>query len=140
MARADKFTVERKKPIIYSDFTPNLEKNPLTGLLAKLTNEDSVKQSLRNLCRTMRRERFNQPYVGSKLAGINFEFIDQVTEAEIKTTLLETIAADEPRAQNVVVEIKQGLADRNELRVNIIFSMVNIPERISFDVILKRIR
>jgi phage baseplate assembly protein W len=127
--------------VIYSDFTVNLEKNPLTGLLARVTNEESVKQSLSNIVKTMRRERFNQPLVGSKLAGSLFEFIDEQAATEIRETLLASIQADEPRAQNVVIEVKHNMiASRNQVVVTIIFSMINIPERISFDVILKRVR
>lgn len=133
-------TIERKKPIIYSDFTPNLDKNPLTGLLARLTNEESVKNSIRNLCLTMRRERFNQPLVGSKIYGSLFEFNDPVALTEMKSTLEETIRSDEPRAQNVNVSIQSVPNNPNEVRATIIFSMMNIPEQISFDVILKRAR
>jgi phage baseplate assembly protein W len=140
MARADKFTVERKKSVMYSDFTPNMDKNPLTGLLAKLTNEESVKNSIKNLVKTMRRERFNQPLVGSKITGSLFENFGPDVADEMKQTIENCIENDEPRAQNVIVEIKFNPSSPNQVRVNITFSMKNIPDPISFDVILKRVR
>lgn len=139
MARADRFTIERKKAEIYSDFTPNLEKNPLTGLLARLTNEESVKNSIKNLVRTMRRERFNQPLVGSKLAQINFDPLDELSINEVQDTITQCIRDDEPRAQNVFVEVVGNKAG-NEIKANIIFSMVNVPQQISFSVIIKKVR
>lgn len=138
MARADRFNIERKRPEIYSDFTINLDKNPLTGLLARLTNEDSVKNSIKNLCRTMRRERFNQPLTGTKAYQSQFEMNDEIAMNEIVDMLQECIRNDEPRASNVIIEARKN--ERNETVINCIFSMVNIPERISFSFILKRVR
>jgi phage baseplate assembly protein W len=89
---------------------------------------------------TMRRERFNQPLVGTKLAGSVFEFNDPVALNEMKSTLEDSIRADEPRAQNVIVTVQSNPNNVNEVRAAITFSMVNIPEQISFEVILKRAR
>lgn len=141
MARADRFTVERKKAIAYSDFLPNLDRNPLTGLLAKVTNEDSVKQSIANLCKTNRRERYNQPLTGSKLNGSLFEnSSDPIVLDEIKSTLEQTIADDEPRATNVSVEVSNVPDDPNSIRAFITFSIKNISEPITLIVVLKRVR
>lgn len=49
MSRADKNTATQKKQIIYRDFLRNLDVHPLSGQLAVVTNEDSIKNSLRNL-------------------------------------------------------------------------------------------
>ena len=64
MLRADKQTLERKKSELYSDFLTNFDMNPVTGNLAKVTNESSVKQALRNLMLTMTGERFYDAHKG----------------------------------------------------------------------------
>ena len=49
MARSDRYTSLTDKPIYYSDFSNNLDVNPATGFLAKITNENSVKNSIKNI-------------------------------------------------------------------------------------------
>ena len=51
-AYADKFTVTPLRAERYSDFYNNLNKNFGTKDLARLTNEDSIINSLKNIIRT----------------------------------------------------------------------------------------
>ena len=117
----------------------NLDKNPLTGLLAVQTNEESVRKSIHALVLTGRRERFNQPLVGSNLKQLLFDPIDEITTDAIRATITDTIKNDEPRAQMVGVEVipQESL---NSYRVNVVFSLRNLPQQYSFNVILKRVR
>lgn len=139
MARADRLTIEKAKTEKYSDFTVNLDKNPLTGLLARLTNEESVKNSVRNIVKTIRRERFNQPLFGVKNSQL-FDPADEVGVAELQTSILEAIRSDEPRVGNVQVQVSRSSTDRNTLNVVVVFSVVNIPQELSVSVILRRAR
>jgi phage baseplate assembly protein W len=138
--RSDKFTIESKKVTQYSDFLNGFDKNPQTGFLAMVSNEESVKQSIRNLILTERTERFYRPHIGSKIMSLLFEPIDIVTEELLKTTITETIKNNEPRAQLVSVSITP-MHEYNAYVVAVAFSIINIPsETFDLTVILKRVR
>lgn len=140
MGRAEKFTVETSKIEYNSDFLNNFDRNPVTGFLARVTNEDSVKQSIKNLLLTNKGERFYDPHVGSHLQSLLFEQIDHVTEHQIKNTIQDTIQTHEPRAVLHDVRIT-GDSNINAYFVTVVFSVINIPEQqFNFDLILRRVR
>jgi phage baseplate assembly protein W len=137
--RASKFTIESKKIVTYSDFTDNFDINPQTGNLARITNEESVKQAIRNIVLTNRTER---PYstLGSKIQAGLFEPIDVVSTEMLKTTIKESIASFEPRATNVSVDV-EPYEDYNAYFVTVIFSLINIPgDNFSIGLVLNRVR
>jgi phage baseplate assembly protein W len=140
--RSDKFTVETRKVEYYSDFTINLDKNPLTGFLARVTNEESVKQSIKSLLLTQRTERFFRPYVGSKLNALLFELATVMVDESIRREIKTTLENCEPRAkiEDIAVTYNQD-RDANAINVTLWFSLVSIPEQTySLDLIIKRIR
>lgn len=140
MARADKFTLEGKKREIYSDFLNNFDMNPYTGMLARVTNEDSVKQSLKNLILTNCGERFYNSNKGSKIRASLFELYDQGLFDIMKLQLAQTCAFWEPRAIIQKINVNPGF-DSNEYAVTIVFSIINIPDRqFSLDLNVKRVR
>ena len=139
MARADLYTQNYNSDERYSDFLMNLDKNPVTGNLAKLTNEESVKQAIKNLILTSKGERFYNQTLGSKLKAALFEPADPMTAELIRTTIEQTITYYEPRANLIGIEVFDD-ADNNAYKVNIYFNLINIPDIIQLDVILKRAR
>ena len=139
MARADKFTSLSKTPIYYSDFTNNFDLNPQTGYLATLTNSEDVINSIRNLVLTNKFERLYQPNVGSKVQSLSFDMNDIPTQQLLVTTIKETIRNYESRAMTVGVSVVQVI-DANQVQINIVFSLLNITQPISFNLLLKRVR
>lgn len=138
MARSDKYTSFKKKEF-YSDFLINFDMNPITGTLARVTNEDSVKQSLKNLILTNRTERPYNPIFGSRINSLLFDPLDSYTAQNIKEEIEETIKAFEPRAilHEVFVSADE---DNNGFVVNIIFSTINIPQETRIELFLQRVR
>jgi phage baseplate assembly protein W len=139
MSRADKLTSTVKKDLIYSDFLLNLDKHPLNGGLARVINEDSVKQSIKNLILTEIFERPYQPQLGSKLYSLLFEPMNDMTVNLMRNTITDTIRLYEPRARVLGVDIFP-VDERNEYNVNITFSLINTIGEIQLDLIIKRIR
>jgi phage baseplate assembly protein W len=138
--RSDKFTIISKTSEQYSDFLVNFDKNPMTGFLARVTNEASVSQSFRNLIMTERTERFYKPHLGSKIRSLLFEPIDTVTEALLKTTIKETCDNGEPRARILQIDL-EGKPDYNAYFINIYYECLNIPgETFNLSLVLKRVR
>ncbi len=138
--RSDKYSIETKKVQTFSDFMSNFDMNPMTGYLARVTNEDSVKQSIRNLILTERTERFHNSSIGSKINSLLFEPVDVTTSEMLKTTISETIKNYEPRAELQRVNV-QAREELNAYLVDIIFSVVTIQnESFSLNLILRKVR
>ena len=65
--------LSRKGVTFFSDFFTDFSRHAQTGELNKKTNENAVKQSVRNLLLTNKGERLFQPTVGSNLKALLFE-------------------------------------------------------------------
>jgi phage baseplate assembly protein W len=140
MSRTDKITIEQKKITYYEDFLNNFEKHPLTGYLATVTNEEAVKQSIKNLVLTIRGERFYEPNKGSTVMASLFNNMDAVTLITIRDSIIETINNYEPRAILHEVQVVPRTAE-NAVWVRIIFSVRNyLPEQYSLDLLITRTR
>jgi len=140
LARADRYSLEQKKTEIYSDFLNSFEQNPLTGALARVTNEESVKQSLRNIVLTNIGERFYDSNKGSKIRQSLFELYDPATVEIIRIQLGEAISAYEPRAIIQDIRLQEDL-DRNGYYITLVFSIINIPDQtFSLDLSIQRVR
>lgn len=138
--RSDKYSIETKKIQTFSDFMINFDMNPMTGYLARVTNEESVKQAIRNLILTDRTERFHNSSIGSKITSLLFEPVDITTSEMLKTTISETIDNYEPRAELHRVDVI-AKEDLNAYFVNIIFGIVTIQnESFNLNLILKKVR
>lgn len=129
MSRADKFTPENKKQELYSDFLNNFDQNPVTGFLARVTNEESVKQSIKNIILTSVGERFYDSNKGSKIKQSLFDIFDPSNIEIIKIQVKEAIEVYEPRAIIQDIRFNPDL-DRNAYYMTIIYSVINIPDNV----------
>ena len=136
MARA---TPRSKKQEFFSDFLGNLEQVPGRADVARVVNENAVKQSIKNLLMTDRGERLFQPDIGCDIRGSLFENIDANTILIIKENIKTTIKTYEPRCdvKNVVVSSN---IDDNAIRVQVIFSVINSSRDSSLTIDLSRVR
>lgn len=139
VSRADLYTANRRKQEYYSDLPNNLTLHPVTGTLTRVTNEDAVRQSLKNLVMTNLGERLFQPQIGSDLRRALFEPNDTVTATNIAFFIRQTIKANEPRAVLLDV-IVNPRPDSYAFDVSIIFSVINNPTPIYLNIVLRRVR
>jgi phage baseplate assembly protein W len=138
MARAD--IVQKGKPIEYfSDFLNNMDVHPMNKSLGRVINEESIKQSLKNLIMTNIGERLFQPTIGSNVYKSLFEPNDVITAENITYHITSTIKQNEKRVilLNVIVNPNP---DTYSFDVNIIFSLINNPDTINLNLILRRVR
>lgn len=141
VSRSDRFTLKQKEIERYSDFTTSFDMNPFTGTLARVTNEDAVKQSLRNIVLTECGERFYDSNKGSKVKQSLFELFDQGMFDLVTVQLKGSLAHYEPRAQIIDVALANDTLDFNTLNCKIVFSVINIPDRtFTLDLNVTRIR
>jgi phage baseplate assembly protein W len=138
MARAD--VVQRTKPVEhFSDFLNNMDVHPLNKTIGRVLNEESVRQSLKNLILTNIGERLFQPTIGSDVYKSLFEPNDVITAENISYHISSTIKHNEPRVilLNVITTPNQ---DDYSFNVNIVFSLINNPATINLNLILRRVR
>lgn len=139
MTRANKFTAVNITPTYYSDFLMDLDKNPLTGAVAVATNEESVKNALKNLILTNRGERFYNVSFGSKIRGMLFENYTSESKTLVQELIREAVNNNEPRVNIQGIEIIDD-QDRNGVYINIVFTLINIPRNFSLNLYVSRVR
>jgi len=136
--------VEIKTPIqkrisLFSDFHKDLTQNPLTDDIAVKRDEESVKESIKNLILTDRGERPMQPLLGGNIRAMLFENNTPAVLKLIKERVQDTIIQYEPRAALIDVTVK-SLIDNNKVEVGIYFYLNNSEEPVSVTVFLERTR
>lgn len=125
---------------LYKDISLSFTRHPITGDLAKLTDADAVKRSVRNLINTDFYERPFHPEIGSDVRRTLFEPVDETTAMNLTTYIEEVIVNYEPRADLASVRVDADI-DRNGYNIIIEFYLRNSEEGlISMDVQLQRLR
>ena len=95
----------RNKRVMYSDFYKDLITNPISNDLALRTNEESIKESIRNLILTDRGERLMQPNIGSDVRASLFENATPVTLRILEERVRDVINNYEPRASIINIDV-----------------------------------
>jgi phage baseplate assembly protein W len=129
----------RKKRVLYTDFHKDLTVNPISSDLAVRSNEESVKESLKNLILTDRGERLMQPNIGSDVRASLFENATPVTLRILEERVRDVINNFEPRVSLIDVNVK-SLYDDNRVQITIYFYVKNREEPLSVDVFIERVR
>ena len=117
----------------------NFTKNPATKDVARLTDVEAVKRSVRNLILTNRFERPFHPEIGSSIRDLLFETITPLNAILLQDRVEEVIDNFEPRA-NINQVIVQDEIDRNRYKVTVSFYVVNTPEPVTITEFLQRLR
>jgi phage baseplate assembly protein W len=136
--RRDLITPLRVQPEYFSDvladFTPDRK-----GDVSRVTNEESIKVSIKNLLLTNRGDRLFNNTLGSDIRSMLFELHGTATEQVLKDLIKTTIDNYEPRARINNIDISFD-EDQQWMAVTIVFSIINKQEPITLDLILNRIR
>lgn len=138
--RADTLTGTKKQLEFFSDFLTSFAKTPFGNQIARVTNEQSVNQSLRNLIKTNLGERLFQPLIGSDVYNALFEHNLYENTHMIEMFIENTIKNNEPRANLVKTTVNPDVSDENTVEVSILYTLINNPEPITLTVLLKRVR
>lgn len=140
ISRTNQLSSKSRQKEFYSGFTTNFDMNPSTGALIVLTNEESVKQSLKNLIQTDLGSRHYNNDIGSSIRRSLFEPIDDPTASTLQKSIELTIRNYEPRAQNPQILVIPNIVEQY-YSVKVFFNLINIPnQQFDTEVILNRIR
>jgi phage baseplate assembly protein W len=136
---ADKFTTTSLVSERYSDFYNNLNINFGTKDLARITNEESIINSLKNIILTKKGERVFQPDFGCNISGLLFENFSKITNDAIETEIRTAVENFEPRVKTIKVTVVESL-DNHSIELQLYFTTINNPENVSISFFLSRIR
>ena len=110
----------------FKDISLSFTRHPVTNDVTVLKNEDAIKRSVINLCRTRINERFFNDLLGTSIEDSLFETnlndIASFLEREI-TVLLKNF---EPRIRLTSV-IVESLVDSYELQIRIEYDITGLP-------------
>ena len=123
----------------YSDFSKNLDQIPGRKDLSRLINENSIKESIKNIVLTNKGERLFQPNFGCDINASLFENIDNNTVLILRDNIKRAIRTFEPRCDLKNVEIIADL-DTNNLQATVVFSVINTSSTTSLTLDLVRER
>ena len=139
VSRADSIGQLYYKADTYSDFSNAFTKHPITKELITLKNEDSVRQSVKNLIMTGVGERFFDPFFGSNVNQCLFENFGPFTAEDIVKYINNSVRLYEPRVDQMMVTPLND-PDRNGIAINIVFTLINKPDPVQLSIFLKRVR
>ena len=110
----------------FKDISLSFNRHPVTNDVTVLKNEDAIKKSVVNLCRTRINERFFNDLLGTSIEDSLFETnlndITSFIEREI-TVLLSNY---EPRIRLTSV-IVESLVDSYELQIRVEYEITGLP-------------
>lgn len=139
VSRSDTQTLTKLKQVFYSDFADSFQQSPFSGDLAIVTNENSVKQSLRNIVSTIAGDRPYDNQIGRLGDYQQWELINDLSGQLMANDLKKTITQNEPRIQLLDVLVNPNPTNEYYI-VSIYFYLVNNPQQLSLDVLIKRVR
>ncbi len=110
----------------FKDISLSFKRHPVTNDIISLTNEDSIKQSVKNIVKTIFGEKPFVPNFGSNANDALFELTTDIEFVNIQEQIRTSLANFEPRVNNVeiLVDIPQ---DSHELEVRVQYDIVGLP-------------
>ena len=136
---ADKFTVTELRSERYSDFYNNFNKNYGTKDIARITNDNAVINSIKNIVFTNKGERLYNPDFGTNVYKLLFENFSKFTSDTLRTDIITAIENYEPRAKINNVYVEQDI-DNHGIVITLSFNTINSSDPITTSFLLRRIR
>ena len=110
----------------FKDISLSFSRHPVTNDVTVLKNQDAIKKSVVNLCRTKFNERFFNDLIGTSVDNSLFELIDSgigdVLEREIEALLNNF----EPRINLSDINVIAN-QDSNSLEIKVSYEIVGLP-------------
>lgn len=124
---------------LFTDLNLDFVAHPVTGDIAKLTDREAIKRSVRNLVLTNNYEMTFMPDLGSGVAGLLFENFTFASSELIKRAIEAVIRTYEKRAEIISVRVLVD-HDRNGYQADITFMPINESVPVTVDLFLNRTR
>lgn len=123
----------------YSDFDLDLRRNPVSRDILKLTDAESVRNSVKNILLTNLYEIPFHPEFGSGILGVLFENWLPTSPAIIEKRIAFILKSKEPRITLAGLEIYKA-DDKNSIAIDVYFVIKATSETVVLNLILVRSR
>ena len=110
----------------FKDISLSFTRHPVTNDITILKNEDAIKKSVMNLCRTSINERFFNPLIGTRMGQSLFELNDPDIAEFLEQDIENTLNNYEPRIKVKSVN-SESILDSNELNIKVEYDIVGLP-------------
>ena len=110
----------------FKDISLSFTRHPVTNDITVLKNEDAIKKSVMNLCRTSINERFFNPLIGTRIGQSLFELNDPDIAEFLEQDIENTLNNYEPRIKVKSVN-SESIPDSNELNIKVEYDIVGLP-------------
>ena len=110
----------------FKDISLSFKRHPVTNDVVALKNEDAIKKSVINLCRTRLDERFFNELLGTSIEDTLFEVVGPDIGASLEEEISTLLSNFEPRIDLTDVSIDTE-SDYNGLFITIRYDIVGVP-------------
>ena len=116
----------RKTSRSFKDISLSFARNPVTGDILPIKNEDAIKKSVMNLVKTRVGERFFNNLLGTNVQDALFELGSPALALSLESEIETLLANFEPRVRNPDISVDFE-PDSNELYLKISYDIVGLP-------------
>ena len=110
----------------FKDISLSFKRHPVTNDVVALKNEDAIKKSVINLCRTKLDERFFNDLLGTSIDNSLFELQSSDIGASLEQEISTLLKNFEPRVKLVAIVIDSE-ADLHGLYIKIKYNIIGLP-------------
>lgn len=128
-----------KKTRQFTDLDLYFDKNPINGDINKVYDEIAIKRSLKNLIFMNMYDAPFHPEISSPIGSLLFQTFTPDLANVLQRVLANLIANFEPRVNVIAINITVT-PQLHILNCEIVFTIVNNPTQIVFNVLLQRLR
>jgi len=123
----------------YTDIDMDFTRHPITHDVSKKVGIDSIKQAMRNIILTNFYDRPFKSYIGSNVNKLLFENTDSTTARLLSQNIELALQNFEPRVTilQILINVQD---DSNEIKIEIQFTVQNVPQPLSTIIFLQRVR
>jgi|TARA_Y100000022_G_scaffold99762_1_gene86122 phage baseplate assembly protein W len=126
-----------KRSRSFKDINMSILKNPFSKDIASVTNEESIKQSIKNIVLTAPGEKLFNPKFGSNVYNMLFEPLDPFMIDSLQVEILNTIKNYEKRVEVTNLRCIPDY-DLNSVTVSLEYRIVGLPITETIQFVLQR--
>lgn len=113
----------------FKDISFNFTRNPLTNDIVVLKNEESIKQSVKNLVLTKINDRRFRSYIGTNTTSYLFELGPEVAANSLIEEIERILTNYEPRIKLERIDV-DAEDDSNNFEVSIEYLIIGLPPEV----------
>tara|TARA_B100001996_G_C18137440_1_gene391650 strand:- start:21 stop:422 length:402 start_codon:yes stop_codon:yes gene_type:complete len=110
----------------FKDISLSFTRSPITNDVVTLRNEDAIKRSVVNLCRTRLTDRFFNELLGTSIEDALFDLVGEDIGVSLEEEIRTLLTNFEPRIKLTQINIEDDI-DENGLYITIRYNIVGLP-------------